>query len=75
MSINHGGGDIVMAEKDLDGSDVCAALQEMSRETVPECMRADSFFKSNLFRCRFDGFIDRTRVNMMGSFFATPGIN
>jgi len=75
MSINHCGGDIVMAEKRLDGSDVYIALQEMSRETVPEGMSAYSFFKSNFLHCRFDGFIDGTRVNMMALFFVTPGIN
>ena len=35
MQVNRGLFEIAMAEQDLNGSQVCSGLRQMSRETVP----------------------------------------
>src|SRR4051812_33446308 len=39
MQVNRGLFEIAMAEQDLDGSQVCSGLQQMSREAVPQSVR------------------------------------
>lgn len=46
MQVDHGCGDIGMAEEGLDGSDVRSGFQQVSREAVAEGMRGDALGNS-----------------------------
>jgi len=41
MGVDHGGGDIAMAQQLLDGADVVAACQQMGGEAVAQGMAVD----------------------------------
>src|SRR5450759_765622 len=57
MRVDHRGGDIGMAQEFLDGSDVCAPLQEVRRKTVPEGVRADDLGQGRPAYRHFDGLV------------------
>ena len=54
MEVNHGGGDIGMAEQVLDGSDVDAAFEEVSCEAVPKGVAGGGFGEEGLAHGRFE---------------------
>ena len=43
MGIDHGGSDIIVAKKSLDGPDIVISLEKMGGKAVAESMGSDSF--------------------------------
>jgi len=71
MSVNHGGGNIIMPQQSLNGPDIRTLLQQMGGKAMPKSMRADSSVQARLPYGRLDGFIntdadpDRNRHNQV----------
>jgi len=67
MGVNHGCGNIGMAQKRLNGTDVRSALQKVGGETVVERVRRYALLNARPFGGRLDGFVNHGRVDMMPS--------
>jgi hypothetical protein len=75
MGIDHGGGDILVAQKGLNGTDVRTPLQKMGGEAMPECVGADMFLNAGPTYGIGNGFINGTWIEMMPPHGAAPGIS
>ena len=67
MRVYHGGGNVIMPQKSLYGSDICSPLKQMGCKTVPKRMCADSFCQPGFASSRLDGFINDTGINMVAT--------
>ena len=74
MGVNHGGGDVFVAEEFLDGANIIALFQQVRSETVPErvavCGLGDSAGPDGVF----DGVLEVFLVDMVAAFLAAPRI-
>ncbi len=74
VSVDHGGGDVIVTEQSLDGPDIRASLEEVSGETVPEAVGGDPLGDSCVAHRALDGFVDDARVEMVASEDFAHGI-
>src|SRR5262249_11458150 len=65
VSVDHGGGNVLMPQQFLDGANVSATLEGMGREAVSKSMAGDSFDDADTPDRCFDGLIDSRLVHMM----------
>ena len=63
MGIDHGCLDIIVPEQLLNGSDVVAAFQEMSREGVAKGMYRCPLCYACLNDCSLEGFLEDARMS------------
>lgn len=75
VRINHGGGDIFVAQKLLHGSDVVAALQEVGREAVSKRMAAGWFVQPGGANRKLDRILHVLLPEVMTARFAAPWIS
>ena len=66
----YGRAHVLVAEELLDGADVGAGLQEVSRERVAQRMRVDGFGDAGGEGGATDGALDDGLVKMMAATFA-----
>ena len=57
MGIDHGGLDIFVTEKFLDGADIVAVLEEVGGEGVAKGVRGNGFVNFGESGSLFDGFL------------------
>ena len=71
MRINLGSADVGMAENSLDGTQVCAVVQEIGREAMPDHMGRyffrDAGFNGKLFHYSFDRSFSHTQGFLFSS--------
>jgi len=65
VGIDHGRLQIVVPEQLLDGADVGAALEQVSRKGMAEGVGGDVLRQARLAHGRFDGLVDHARVDMV----------
>jgi len=75
VGVDHGGGDIVMPEQFLDGADICAALQRVSREAVAKRVAGNAFDDAGPCDGSFDGPVDRQLVDMVAPHLSRTGVD
>ena len=69
MEVDHGGGDIGMTEKALNGANVRSRFQEMSGEAVSECMGCDALGDTRFANRFSDLACHRVVVEMIAGDF------
>jgi hypothetical protein len=74
MGVNHRRRNIFMPQQLLDGTDVCAALQGMRRETMTERVAARSFRQSCSRYRQLDRFVNRGFVQVMATGNSGAGV-
>ena len=74
MGIDHGGGDVLVAEQLLHGANVVAALQQVGGKAVPEGMAACWFAQASGAHGEFDRVLDVLFMDMMATRFAAGWI-
>jgi hypothetical protein len=67
MGVNHGGLHIFVPEEFLDGPDIIALLEELSRETVPKGMAADVFVEPHHTPCLAHHLLQSTLTQVMAA--------
>ena len=72
MRVDHGRTHIGMPEQFLNGADIAAGFQQMSRKAVPERMTADLLRQSGLQHGRPKPFLHRVLMNMMPPHHIPP---
>jgi hypothetical protein len=65
MRVNHGSGDILVAEQLLDGAYVGARLEEMRGEAMSKGMRRGRLGYSSSLGRRFDCSLQQALMHMM----------
>ena len=68
MGVDHGGGDVAVAEELLDGADVVAAFEEVGGEGVAEGVAGDSFGEVRFGGRSFDGALEDAFVEVVAVF-------
>ena len=74
MSVNHGGGDVFVAEEFLDGANIIALFQQVRSETVPERVAVGGLGDAAGPDCVFDGVLEVFLVDMVAAFLAATRI-
>ena len=74
VGVDHGGGDILVAQQRLNGADIRAALQQMGGETVTKRVGAHFFMDTGLTDGLGNGFIDGAWVQMVAPLDAAARI-
>lgn len=75
VGVNHGGGDVFVAEEFLDGANIIAALDEMGGEAVPECVTAGRFRNPSGLNGVFDGVLKVFLADMVTAGLAGTRID
>jgi hypothetical protein len=75
MSVNHGGGHILVAEKFLDGADIIAAFEQMRSETVPESVAAGGLGNAAGADRVFHGVLQILFMNVVAAGFGAARID
>jgi hypothetical protein len=63
--VDHGGGQIVVAEQVLNGADIGATLEPVCGKGMAKCVGADGLRQTGTANGHLDGFVDDAGVNMM----------
>src|SRR5215470_2956846 len=70
MRINHGSRNVPVPKQLLNGTNILSIFQQMSRETVPECMATGRFGHSRFVDRSFDRILKILFRNVMPTPFA-----
>jgi hypothetical protein len=75
MGVDHGGGDIFVAEEFLNGTDIIATLKQVGSETVAQGVGADRFMDTGLTGRLSDGFTQATFIQVMPADLTGARVN
>src|SRR5262249_320067 len=75
MRINHGRGNVAVPEQLLNGTNILSIFQQMSRETVPECMATGRFGHTRVVDRSLNRVLKILFRNVMAPHFAQPRID
>ena len=65
MCIDFSGGNVLVAQKSLDGSEVCSVFEKVGGKGVAQCVAGDSFMDLCAESGSFDCFIKNLWMKMM----------
>src|SRR5262245_46159523 len=75
MRVNHGRGNLTVPEQLLNGTNILAIFQQMSRETVPECMATGRFGHPRIVDCPLDRVLKILFRNVMTPRFTRSRVD
>src|SRR5947209_3509692 len=75
MRINHGGGDIFVPKQFLDGTNICAALDQMGGKAVPEGVATGSLINTSRANGMFDCVLQVFFRDMMAASLAIAPVD
>jgi hypothetical protein len=74
VGVDHRGAHVFVTQEFLDGANVVARLEEVSREGVPECMTADVLRDTRSAHPFLHGALHEAFVNMMTPLLPRLGV-
>lgn len=75
MGVDHGGFDVSVAKKFLDGPNVVSVLEEVGRKAMAEGVATGGFPDSGLGDGLFDRPLEGPRVDVVPLLATRPGID
>ncbi len=70
VGVNHGSGDVFVAEELLDGANIVAVLEQMGSKTVPESVATGGFVDAGGADGVADGVLEVALGGVVAAFFA-----
>jgi hypothetical protein len=74
VGVDHGDGDVAVAEELLDGADVVAGFEEVGGEGVPEAVGGDVLGDPGEGRAQLDGSLDDGLVEVVAAGLSGAGV-